>query len=1164
MSGLLMVPVKLDALLLEHDHTVVTATADFTALPYNDGRRDVNADTANLSENILAQPFENQMLTLKAGLHLHWALPDALTRGVHSPEGTEFPAVPNRWLVVRSRRQGGNAPAVESAWVVESDYVYPDGAANVQGSISVPVHPDPARGRYRPFRYQGRKVPLALWQPHDPGAAYLDRLTAVGYGEPTFAALYPNCLSVFGFHDEDYGASIDGLQYDVVGWYSDPAADPFAAFAGGLGAELPAPQQPTQDQLQQAIRDTFNWQVRLDPGQEFPQGMLCYARLTFQPTGASTDNPALADPQTTITIANTGVEALSAYLAQQIDQTRKAVVEEQLEALQWSSRLAPCQLDIGAKFQEARHEQGFVAVPGGRLWTIRPVRGGGPAPADGAQGPPQVTLPDDLAHALDALNARQCAYDRAVQEILSLRRQLFADWYKYMLCAYPPDDARDDYPDTDQVRYFVQEHDLLPLQERVAVTGVLTTHIAANGSVTGAADASATPGSLAAQVAEAVAALLGSLAALNANDAAKQAHLTYTLQPAPAPRYWLPREPVVLLTGAAAQASDRGGRDGLLACQVWPATGGVADLLPGHLETLLGRISAIGQSSGIDTWSQQPWNPFLLEWQIEVLPIARGSNLSADTDTYQTDFITATYALDIAQPDLTVRPGRGALQQRSCIYSGTSILTPQARLVLAQQLDDYLSQPGLDPESDVYRNFQAAKRLLAGATFHCLSQALGGFNEALLMRRQTLQLPVADPLGFADYQPFIQAVGAGVGEGNTSAPQPLWDFNPLRSGALRLLQLRLVDTFGQVKELDCSQVHTTEVLRLPGDGTLVALPPRLVQPARITFRWLAAGGDEQEMNDHPATTPVCGWLLPNNLDNSLMIYDNRGQAQGIIDQTGTWRGLADQPSVPIDQIANPHLRRLVAYLHGQPPDFLESFLSAVDSSLAHIDPENFAQHQELALLIGRPVALVRAALSLELQGLPAVRQAWNTFRQDLQRDRRDHDGFPAVRFPIRLGEFGQLNDGLVGYWKEQDGAYAGDIFYSPASDRVGHRLILTHGDDPAPILQALADPPLRVSMLVDPRGAVHATSGILPVKALSIPPDQYVPALQAIEIAFLTAPILTDVGSLNLPLPTEPGYSWSWLPGGGTVGKSTVQAGFSARQEVREGWLKLTRGEHAT
>ena len=34
------------------------------------------------------------------------------------------------------------------------------------------------------------------------------------------------------------------------------------------------------------------------------------------------------------------------------------------------------------------------------------------------------------------------------------------------------------------------------------------------------------------------------------------------------------------------------------------------------------------------------------------------------------------------------------------------------------------------------------------------------------------------------------------------------------------------------------------------------------------------------MNAHPAATPICGWLLPNNLDNSLMVYANTGQALG--------------------------------------------------------------------------------------------------------------------------------------------------------------------------------------------------------------------------------------------------------------------------------------------
>ncbi|NEQ82314.1 MAG: hypothetical protein F6K26_19280, partial [Moorea sp. SIO2I5] len=49
---------------------------------YFDGTRDVNHNIANISEEIVSQPFQNQNLYLKAGIHLHWALPDALTKGI--------------------------------------------------------------------------------------------------------------------------------------------------------------------------------------------------------------------------------------------------------------------------------------------------------------------------------------------------------------------------------------------------------------------------------------------------------------------------------------------------------------------------------------------------------------------------------------------------------------------------------------------------------------------------------------------------------------------------------------------------------------------------------------------------------------------------------------------------------------------------------------------------------------------------------------------------------------------------------------------------------------------------------------------------------------------------------------------------------------------------
>src|SRR5262245_22036953 len=104
MSSILMVPIHLDALQVKSEEVVVEASADFTRLPYNNGAKDINSEIANISEEITSQPFQNENLRLKSGLHLHWALPDALTKGIQTPNGYAFPAAPNRWLVTRSSK----------------------------------------------------------------------------------------------------------------------------------------------------------------------------------------------------------------------------------------------------------------------------------------------------------------------------------------------------------------------------------------------------------------------------------------------------------------------------------------------------------------------------------------------------------------------------------------------------------------------------------------------------------------------------------------------------------------------------------------------------------------------------------------------------------------------------------------------------------------------------------------------------------------------------------------------------------------------------------------------------------------------------------------------------------------------------------------------------
>lgn len=1209
MSSVLFVPIHLDALVLSHDRSVVDATTDFRRLPYFDGNRDVNTNTAYISEEVVSQPFQNQNLHLAAGIHLHWALPDALTKGTQTNGHTSFPAVPNRWLVTRSQNQrdepGEARWTVKKQWIVESDYIYPEGEGESAGAVAIPQTIDAANGRYHPYRYLARAMTLDVWREKEEKnelAEYWpdlmsEPLTAVGHGEVTFAAFYPNCHSVFGLYDDDpdvlAGGSPDDLRYDVIGWYSDANQDILQMMLESAESSNEVSDGLAAATLLAVLQDELQWTFTSEEGDPDPEQTVFFAQLTFTP-GDDVDNLAMAEAETTVAVGNTGTEALSAYLAQTIEPAYKGILEDQLEALQLAGRLEHRQLDIGAKFREARHEKAFSAVAAGTVWAVTQEGSVAAASATTTSGQTQVTLPEDIAHDLNHVNILQTSYDAALQEIESMREQLFADWYKYMICAYPPDHARDDYPDIDEVKYFIEQQCLAPLHAKVLATGTLLLATdATTGNVSAAsADASSASTAIAGQLADAINGLLSAVAEYNSTPEVVNANAVYVLRTQTADWYWQPNEPVLLLTGDAATASLRHGKDGrlndddLLDCT--PLA--LADTIPNSFAELRTKISELAPDDPADaiaysTWTQQPWNPIFLEWEVAVNPLGNLSNLASESGDYDAEFVNDNYTLAENAPDLAVQSEKAEVMVAASLYSGCSLLTDYACSHLTAYIEDYLTaagylvdgtlqpyepsamtaeEPAQDPVYTVWRAYEQLQELPV------LSQALSGFNDALLQHRQTLQIRIDEPLGFAAYRAFTDDVRHGVNTYNRRAPEPLNDFMPIRSGVMKINRLRLVDSFGQVKELDIGDVMTTEQMTT-GTDNAVALAPRLVQPARLDFRWLAADNGAMEMNSHPATTPVCGWLMPNNLDDSLLVYDKDGVLLGTINQRSAWVPPPghEQPLA----IHNDYLARVVAYLtddardQDEHEDFIGNFIAVLDSALENSDPENFAQHQDLALLMGRPIAVVRASLNLEVQGMVAINQSWNAFRHDMNRTTRERDDFTHVRLPFRLGEYAQFNDGLIGYWREgADGLT--ETFYAPQSNEIDHAGIQTHADYPDGSLvmqQALDDAPQTFTLLVDPRGVVHATTGITPVKGLRIPPDQYVDALQAIEVTFLSTPILTDLiltdeDTINLPLPNETGYSWSWVDAAGhdrAIGTPTIEATFAATQEIREGWLKL-------
>ena len=348
-------------------------------------------------------------------------------------------------------------------------------------------------------------------------------------------------------------------------------------------------------------------------------------------------------------VGNSPPEALAAHLAHDVSPENKDAIEEQLELIQIMHHLDNRQLDLNEKFNEARHQRGFEAESGGTLWTIRLQSGQGKAAdAEKAAARAQLSLPNDLAQLLAEVNRLQHDYDHARFAIEDQRKQLFADWYKYMLCSYPADgdfqSALDDYPEADEVKYFIEEQTLAKLHAQILAAGQLgfsqSTAVVTEPQdpdiQTIAADLNGSANSLAARLAALLNRLWRTVRDHNRRPDVRDSHGRYLLHQSAAPHYWTPAEPALLLTGEAVQPTKRHGQDGrlrsdgLLACFPVELVHGAS--IPDqwtHIHAAIRGLrndktsddrSGDSERIGHSTQTARPWHPYLLEWEVEFLP----------------------------------------------------------------------------------------------------------------------------------------------------------------------------------------------------------------------------------------------------------------------------------------------------------------------------------------------------------------------------------------------------------------------------------------------------------------------------------------------------------------------------------------------------------------
>jgi hypothetical protein len=635
--------------------------------------------------------------------------------------------------------------------------------------------------------------------------------------------------------------------------------------------------------------------------------------------------------------------------------------------------------------------------------------------------------------------------------------------------------------------------------------------------------------------------------------------------------------------------------------------------------------------SSPETTRYDPFLPLMLSWTVHLRPLAPGAG-----DDYGATDITDNFQLTVDDVDYSYLLDGGVPtfpKPADVPYSGWSIISSKPAGALGGQIDTYIRTYPDDPTDPSEPNpaipaLRDLRALYAERTF--LSVALNGFNVQQLLQSYLPQTPVQDLVDPSDdLTPLIASAVEEVQGDNWydhafnnvlpvfSGPRALENFGPIRAGFLAIASLEVVDVFGQRMTLGTLTTNgdgsldafpSLPLRPLAGDtknGTAAYLAPRLLAPSRLWFRWLSAThdagatGDFVEMNTHPATSPVCGWIVPDHLDQSLLLYDATGLpigSFGLEHGVMTYRTRAGNPDNPRDELdkdigtagtptVNPHVANFMWYLDGAGATgtFFADLLAAIGASDTFIAPASFAQDAELAVLIGRPLAITRAVLGLETSGgiLPlsqADTSPTDPFPRDVKADNADYvkqrqagssASLASVQFPIRLGELADLDDGLVGYLKEEPGPQPYDVFYSAAA--VPEADPRCRQPTPADLELTLNAPPVTVTMLVDPRAAVHATTGILPVAALAVPSDQYAQAMGSLAVTFFTNPVLTRRQGLVVPVPQETGWQWSWVDppdaDGGEVAPPLPLAANAANdaatyeyspQALREGWLRLS------
>jgi hypothetical protein len=1216
-----------DPTLARDARLLVPVDVQALVVPAADGRQAVPTETVipasspgDPDEQVLPRPPEpfGAPHRRAEGVHLHWAMPDGLTRGDAgavrtgaAPAGNpaNLPPLPDRWVVVRFV----HGEQSTRAWVLEADRALHHDLAGWTEPGPLPAATTTSAS--------GRRV-IAR-----------ERLTAVAGGDPAWAATYDAVVDRFGFHDDLADLGVAGgaevsLSYLVAGWWSEPTLDPLHAVTSAgayhdrtrrLGWLAPDPAGLVQDTVEREATGRRRAGVKLR-SPAVPKGGWVAAGSAGADTDVTLTDASFVDEAATLSIASgpaaprqtllhgavlgvwlgggpdlapsaaqvqvalgpTGFAALCAVLAAGSDEQHAS--SERVLAAFASGLLGTIDGPGGlAAVDEDRHASGFTAVATGM--RARPDR-----VAEGDLLSVERTAPEPAHRTAMAASGGTGAGIKAhlvLRDDAAVRSASLEERYGGVR---PKGRAPRTFRDVP----VPQPRSFLPTDLMVMLRG-------AGRSLRHGWDGRFTAdGRLACRLpTDVVGGLRGlvtgerlpeGLRTLGSGALPPEVDLLVREVALTDPYRW--REALEWSGQAGPQAENRMRAEAALRHARQPTTRSTEPELDDTGRDVLRRASLSegvdGSPVGVTLWAQ-PWVPLWCDWELEL----RVDNVLERWPLGPVDFEADDPEPASGTPARTVR--------------GRTLLASDSARALAGQIQAWLSEEqqrdkaGLSRVGD-RREAELAAAAAAAEGLDVLSGSLTGIRETLLG---------LDPHDAG--QVCIDQAGAP-----TSKPAALSPPLLLAGGAATITRLRVVDAYGRWVDLPDAVLRAAEIAAVndhPAGAPALTLPPRLQRPSRLAFRFIdprSADGDpdvEARVDQqHPgqAVSPVAGWLLPDHVDEALECFDTAGAPLGQLmhdELTGAvvWEGAPGRPGPiggPPDPGSDPgarHVTRLAAGLveadarartdpAGAPAESaLSALLRAIDTTMWTVDPLGSIGTGAVAGLVGRPIAVVRALLRLDVDDdLDALGYPDTAAREARERAYAD---LAARALTVRLGELTRSDDGLLAYAVDDDTSHL--CLVAPEvreQARVGGRLtgqlgVLGRGSEAPPAVSPIRHPyvdgpvdvalragqTVRLTLLLCPGGSVHATCGVLPRKRLALARDWFHDALVRLSPSFRVGPVLVDPTAVRLPMVTGLGdrqafthrdtpLTWRDDP----IAAAT-QTAFLPEQPslLREGWIRV-------